>query len=519
MLLALCLMAACAGLPQNIPRVPTQALPAADDSALVRIAKVSTQDPSLSGFRLLSWSEQSFATRIELAKRALHSLDVQYYVLANDDTGHLLLRALRDAAARGVRVRLLLDDLYTAGSDDLLLGLAAHPNVEVRLFNPFPARFGSLAGRFAASLFDFGRLNHRMHNKLFIADSAMAVAGGRNIGNEYFMAHGGANYIDLDVFAVGAVLPKLGELFDRYWNSEHVYPLQAIVRGDGNTAAWQRSFEAATAPQPGRGPQPPPVGAKDLLGQLSLAEEMQLGRLDLVWADADAFADSPDKVVEHRRPGPSAAKREGAIVRQSLMTELLLARQGVLVSSPYFVPDRSVMEDIREGRLWGVPITAITNSLASTDEPLVHAGYQRYRKEMLDLGVQLYEVAPSRVQSSKNLGAFGRSIGRFHAKAAAIDGKLMFIGSLNFDPRSEKHNTELGFLIRSPELTGQLLKLAEVVKNEAAYRVRLGKETGGLEWHITTPEGQQTFFEEPDTGWWQRAILWLIGPLVPEGHL
>jgi cardiolipin synthase C len=486
----------------------------------VRIAKASTPNPALSGFRLLSWSEQSFATRIELANRAQRSLDVQYYVLANDDTGHLLLRALRDAAARGVRVRLLLDDLYTGGSDGLLLGLAAHPNVELRLFNPFAVRLNSVAGRFAASLFDFGRLNHRMHNKLFIADGAMAVAGGRNIGNEYFMAHGGANYIDLDVFAVGAVLPRLGELFDRYWNSEHVYPVQSIVRSDDSTAAWQRSFDEATAPQPGRGPLPPPAGAKDLLGLSNLSDEMRTGRLDLVWAEAEAFADSPDKVLNHRRPDASvAAPERAATVRQSLMAELLLAREGVLVSSPYMVPDRSVMEDIREGRLYGLPITVITNSLASTDEPLVHAGYRRYRTEMLDLGVQLYEVAPSRVQSSKNLGSFGRSIGRFHAKAAAIDGKLMFIGSLNFDPRSEKHNTELGFLIRSPELTGQLLKLAEFVKNEAAYRVRLGKETGRPEWHITTDEGQQTFFEEPDTGWWQRALLWLVGPLVPEGHL
>jgi putative cardiolipin synthase len=520
MLAAFGLLAGCAALPQGVPRVHSQALPAADASELVRIAKASTPNPALSGFRLLSWSEQSFATRIELAKRAQRSLDVQYYVLANDDTGHLLLRALRDAAARGVRVRVLIDDLYTGGSDGLLLGLAAHPNIELRLFNPFPTRADSVAGRFAASLFDFGRLNHRMHNKLFIADGAMAVAGGRNIGNEYFMAHDGANYIDLDVFAVGAVLPRLGELFDRYWNSEHVYPVQAIVPSGESAAAWQRSFEAATAPLPGRGPQPPPAGAKDLLEQANLSDEMQTGRVDLVWAEAEAFADSPDKVLNHRSEGaPTAGAERAATVRQSLMTELLLAREDVLVSSPYMVPDRSVMEDIREGRLWGLPITVITNSLASTDEPLVHAGYRRYRNEMLDLGVQLYEVAPSRVQSSKSLGSFGRSIGRFHAKAAAIDGKLMFIGSLNFDPRSEKHNTELGFLIRSPVLTGQLLKLAEVVKNEAAYRVRLGKETGQPEWHITTPDGQQTFFEEPDTTWWQRALLWLVGPLVPEGHL
>jgi cardiolipin synthase C len=519
LLAAFGVLAGCAALPPAVPRVPTQALPASDDSELVRIAKASTTDPALSGFRLLSWSEQSFATRIELANRAQRSLDVQYYVLANDDTGHLLLRALRDAAARGVRVRLLLDDLYTGGSDGLLLGLAAHPNVEVRLFNPFPSRQGSLVGRFAASLFDFGRLNHRMHNKLFVADSAMAVAGGRNIGNEYFMAHDGANYIDLDVFVVGAVLPRLGELFDQYWNSEHVYPVQAIVRSDESAAAWQRSFDTTTAPQPGRGPQPPRAGAKDLLDQLSLAEEMRAGKLDLIWAEADAFADSPDKVIDHRRHGVLASESERSNVRQSLMKELLLAREDVLVSSPYMVPDRSVIEDMREGRLWGLPITLITNSLASTDEPLVHAGYRRYRREMLDLGVQVYEVAPSRVRSSKNLGSFGRSIGRFHAKAAAIDGKLMFVGSLNFDPRSEKHNTELGFLIRSPQLTGQLLKLAEVVKTEAAYRVRLDKGTGALEWHITSPEGQQTFFEEPDTGWWQRAILWLVGPLVPEGHL
>ena len=158
LLATLFLLSACAGLPQDVARVPTRALPAADDSPLVRIAKASTRDTSLSGFRLLSWSEQSFATRIELANRARYSLDVQYYLLANDETGHLLLRALRDAAGRGVRVRLLLDDLYTGGSDGLLLGLAAHPNVEVRLFNPFPARHHSLLGRFAASLFDFGRL-------------------------------------------------------------------------------------------------------------------------------------------------------------------------------------------------------------------------------------------------------------------------------------------------------------------------------------------------------------------------
>ena len=511
------LASGCASLPRDVQRVPSQAVPASADTELGRIALASTQDPALSGFRLMSWSEQSFATRLALAARAQRSLDLQYYVFDDDGTGRVLLRALRDAAARGVRVRLLLDDLYTGGNDPLLLGLAAHPNVEVRLFNPFMVRHEGVVARVAGSLFDFGRVNHRMHNKLFIADGAMAVAGGRNIGDEYFMAHQGANYIDLDVFAVGAVLPTLASLFDQYWNSVHVYPLEAIVPAAEPAAERRRRFEQATLVA--RGPPLPGPGTKDILGQSGIAEELATGRLALTWAQAQAFADSPDKVVDppHRTVGET--KAAGTTVRQSLMTELLRARRGVLISSPYLVPDRSVMEDIMEGRLWNLPITVITNSLASTDEPLVHAGYQRYRTEMLDLGVRLYEVAPSRIQRSTNLGSFGQSIGRFHAKAAAIDGELMFIGSLNFDPRSEKHNTELGLLIRSPELTGQLIRLAELVIKEAAYQVRLGPDRKSLEWHIRTAEGEQVFTEEPDTSWWQRTMLHLVGPFIPEGQL
>jgi phosphatidylserine/phosphatidylglycerophosphate/cardiolipin synthase-like enzyme len=356
-----------------------------------------------------------------------------------------------------------------------------------------------------------------MHNKLFIADGAMAVAGGRNIGDEYFMAHQGANYIDLDVFAVGAVLPTLAGLFDQYWNSEHVYPLEAIVPTSEPAEERRRRFEQATV-APG-GPTLPPPEARDLLGQLGIAAELGAGRLELIWAKAEAFADSPDKVIDHSTRVLGQPVKADPTVRQSLMAALLRARRGVVISSPYLVPDRSVMEDIAEGRLWNLPITLITNSLASTDEPWVHAGYQRYRTEMVDLGVRLYEVAPSRVKRSSNLGSFGQSIGRFHAKAAAIDGELMFIGSLNFDPRSEKHNTELGLLIHSPELTGQLLKLAELVMNEAAYQVRLGADRKSLEWHIRTPEGDQVFTEEPDTTWWQRAMLRLVAPFIPEGQL
>jgi len=389
----------------------------------------------------------------------------------------------------------------------------------VRLFNPFPVGRNSLSARLMASLFDFGRINHRMHNKLLIADGVMAVAGGRNIGNEYFMVHEDANYIDLDAFATGAVVPTLAALFDQYWNSEHVFPVQSIVPPDEDAPARQATFERRTAvstvPLPA-----PPAGALDVIGQRSIAEELADGRLHLIWAPAEAFADSPDKVIDHpRRWLPGARQADEPSVRRGLMDQLLLGREEVLLNSPYFVPNADVIEDIREGRLWGLTITIITNSLASTDEPLVHAGYQRYRREMLDLGVELYEIVPSRFSRGDKLGSFGQSIGRFHAKAAAVDGKVLFIGSLNFDPRSEKHNTELGLLIRSPELAQQLGRLAELVKTEAAYRVRLNRDTGRIEWTLPGRAGGETLTEEPDSTWLQRLLLNIVAPLVPEDHL
>ena len=517
---AVAVFAGCAGLPRDVQRPPSQAIAASADTDLGRIALASAPDRTRSGFRLLSWSAQSLAARIELIRRAQVSLDVQYYVIHDDETGRHVLRALRDAAGRGVRVRLLVDDLYTAGTDPLLLGLSAYPNVEVRLFNPFPMGRDSLSARLTLSLFDLGRVNHRMHNKLLVADGAMAVAGGRNIGNEYFMVSGLANYIDLDAFAVGPIVAKLAVLFDQYWNSDTVFPVRSIAVPEGTDAELRARFEALTDPARGAPPAPAPKYAKDIIEQRNVEEELAEGRLDLHWAEAEAFADSPEKVLGQARRAPTD-RREPKTVRQGLMRELLLSRREVLVSSPYLVPNPEVIEDIREGRLWGVQITVITNSLASTDEPLVHAGYQRYRHAMLDLGVQLYEVVPSQVSRSKDLGTFGQSIGRFHAKAAAIDGEVLFVGSLNFDPRSEKLNTELGLFIRSPALAAQLMHLGHLVTSQAAYRVRLAKDKSSLEWLLPSPEGsaETVLTSEPDTGFFERLWLQLIGPLVPEDAL
>ena len=222
----------CATLPSEVVRPQSVAIPATAETALGGIAALVQPGPAQSGFRLLYTGTQALHARLELAGRAGRSIDIQSHYVRDDDSGRLLLRALRDAANRGVRVRLLLDDLLTAGTDELLLGLAAHDNVELRLFNPFPASRGSLAGRFAASLADVGRLHRRMHNKMVIADGAMAVVGGRNIADHYFLQDNTTNFFDLDVLVLGSVLPGLQGLFDVYWNSRHSYPVESISRSE-----------------------------------------------------------------------------------------------------------------------------------------------------------------------------------------------------------------------------------------------------------------------------------------------
>ena len=231
------LLAGCAGLPKEVERPPSYAVADTANTALGRLAVAGAPDAQQSGFRLLPMPAYSMHARLELARRAQRSIDIQYYLVQNDETGRYLLRTLRDAAERGVRVRVLIDDLYTAGADTLLASLAAHPNVEVRLFNPFPAGRDRLLTRLGASLLDIDRIHRRMHNKLFVADNAMAVVGGRNIANEYFMRNAGSNFIDIDTLVTGAVVPRLSSLFDMYWNSPFVYPIESLAQVEGTPRA------------------------------------------------------------------------------------------------------------------------------------------------------------------------------------------------------------------------------------------------------------------------------------------
>jgi len=538
-------LSACASLPDKVDRQATKAQRPAVDTPLGRIAKASTADPEQSGFRLMPTGQFALQARIELARRAQRTLDVQYYQIHDDRTGRYLLRTLRDASQRGVRVRLIIDDLYTSGQDPLLIGLDAYPNVEVRLFNPFPAGRKNFLTRFVVNAKEFDRVHRRMHNKLFIADGMMAVAGGRNIADEYFMASAGANFVDLDTFVIGAILPRLGELFDLYWNSDRVLPIRAIVKSELPDEELRADFERMTSAEAvpiqrvtklsdeagggeivevvgsaGGTPEPEAPPPNDALGYGPIATELDAGKVGLIWADAQAYADAPDKVIGRVSTYGEAPIDDVDSVRYNVIEMMRRARKEVVITSPYLIPGEAGLETFRNSvQRHGVKYTLVTNSLAATDEPVVHTGYRRYRPEMLKLGMNLYELSPQKVSRSLRLGRFSTSIGRLHAKSAVVDKERVFIGSMNFDPRSDQHNTEMGLFIQSPALAQQMLKLIEVIRQQGAYKVALAENGKDLVWTTTVPGGQEVVVEEPETDAWTRLMLEVLSVIAPEGLL
>ena len=524
-LLALSLMAifgltSCASLAPEGPRSYTTALQNPDASApLNRISRVSLEgaSPGESGVRLVL-GPSGLDARLALLRNARQTLDLQYYHLHNDVTGRLMLRELRDAAQRGVRVRLLLDDLYTDEIEALLGELGAYPNIEVRLFNPFPTR-GSVRYRFAAALLDVARLNRRMHNKLFVADGVLAITGGRNLGDEYFMRSSQSNYFDYDALVAGPVVTQMGSLFDVYWNSEQVRGARGLLRPAGTPEALRRNFslrvEGPDTPEPIR------FLGLDRMGRASVAEELAAGRVAMVFGIAQAFADSPAKAWGELEYGrlPSGALLDSP--RLLLTNEFRAARKEIRVSSPYFVPGQETLTNARNNVLRGVSVSLLTNSLASTDEPVVHTGYRRYRDNLLRAGVKIFELQPRLGQTLLLPGEVSTASLRLHTKAAVIDSEKMFIGSLNFDPRSQALNTEFGLFVHSSELAEQANLLFELLQREASYEVRLKDAEGrNLEWvRLENGAAVEVIDTEPGTDLWTRMKLYFQSIVIPESLL
>ena len=478
-------------------RVASTALTDTAGSRIGRaVAPLAAAQPGLTGVHVLTDGKDAFAARMLMAGAAERSLDVQYYIWRNDITGTLLLSALRAAAGRGVRVRLLLDDNNTVGLDPALAVLDADPNIEVRLFNPFALRGARMLG----FLTDFSRLNRRMHNKSFTVDSQATIVGGRNIGDEYFDAQGDVLFADLDVLAVGSAVGAVARDFDRYWNSRSAYPAADLLGRPGPDA--EQAFTAQVA-RTVAAPQAQAYMAS--VRASTFATQLTSKTLVLEWAPVRLISDDPAKVL--------AAAAPGSYVSQQLPGMLGEPVRQVDLVSPYFVPGPSWTPRLAQMAQAGVQVRVLTNSLEATDVAAVHAGYGKWRRDLLAGGVKLYElkrtwpreVEPKRAGSGSGVG--GSSASSLHAKTMAVDQKRVFVGSFNFDPRSVELNTEMGFVIESRTLATLVGTVLDARLPARAYEVRLSP-AGKLYWIEGGPGGSTMRHDtEPGTAYWRRAVV------------
>ncbi|MDQ1811741.1 phospholipase D family protein [Massilia sp. CCM 9210] len=487
----------CAGLPALDGRTPSHYIAATAATRLgTALAPLNAAHPGMSGLYSLANGRDAFAARAMLANAAERTLDIQYYIWRNDTTGMLLFNALREAAARGVRVRLLLDDNNTRGLDPVLAALDADPNIEVRLFNPFVTR----AHRAVGFLSDFTRLNRRMHNKSFTADNAATIIGGRNIGDEYFGVAGSLLFIDLDVMAVGPVVEAVSRDFDRYWNSRSAYPVALLVPAAAPGSADKLAVQA------GQGA----AGAEYVAALRASPFVAQLVNrsLPFEWATTTLVSDDPDKVLGKEAPESKVAYQLRKLLGDPTRTVDLV--------SSYFVPGKTWAANFAAMAARGMDVHILTNSLEATDVAVVHAGYAKWRKPLLEAGVTLYElhrgVGGERAPEGAKGGKLGSSASSLHAKTFSVDRKRVFIGSFNFDPRSADLNTEMGFVIESPDMAARMAKALRERVPARAYRVRLAPD-GALYWTERVGDTEIRHDTEPGTGFWKRAAVSVLSLL------
>lgn len=456
--------------------------------------------PGKSGIVPLPDSRDAFAARVLLARAAERSLDVQYYIWHKDRSGTLLFEALRDAADRGVRVRLLLDDNNTSGLDTTLVALDAHANIEIRLFNPFVIR----SPRAIGYLTDFFRLNRRMHNKSFTADNQATIIGGRNVGDEYFDATEDVAFVDLDVMAVGPVVNDVSNDFDCYWASASSYPVDRLLPPADPAVMAQLASAASLIERDARA-----AAYVSAVRNSTFVRELLDGQLALEWAAVRMVSDDPAK-------GLGLAAPE-ALLPQMLKQIIGDPASDVELVSAYFVPAAAGVDLFADMARRGVKIRVLTNSLEATDVAPVHAGYAKRRKSLLEAGIALYELQRQspRVRARKRARLTGSSGSSLHAKTFSVDRASVFIGSFNFDPRSAALNTEMGFVIESPELAQRIEAEFNSSIPANAYEVRLS-DAGRLYW-IEQRDGHQMRHDtEPGTSFWLRAWVRIMSVLPIE---
>jgi putative cardiolipin synthase len=490
----------CASLPPLEGRNETHALANTGETRLARaIAPALAAHPGKTGIHALANPLDAFAARVLLAATAEKSLDVQYYIWRDDQTGYLLFDALWRAAERGVRVRLLLDDNNTKGLDEVIGVLDDHPNIEVRLYNPVAYR-GSRVMNF---LTDFERVNRRMHNKSFTADNRATIVGGRNVGDEYFGAGEDVLFADLDVIAVGPAVQEVSDAFDLYWNSPSAYPAATLVpkvAPDARDRLKAKFVEVGVDPESRK--------YVDAVRATPLVSNLLEGKLDLEWDDARVVRDDPAKTLDK-------TQRHDVLLITELLQSFGRPEKSFDLVSPYFVPGVDGTKGLASLPRRGVATRVLTNSLAATDVSAVHAGYEKWRKPLLEAGVKLYELkstsaaVESEEKKEKRKGSSPESL---HAKTFALDHKRIFVGSFNFDPRSALLNTEMGLVIDSPALASRLSEAMDDRLARDAYELRLA-QTGDIEWIEHDAAGDKIYTTDPQTTAFKRAAVWFMSLL------
>jgi putative cardiolipin synthase len=497
-------LAGCSGLPSR-PELPEQAAaPAATDTALDElIGRAEAAHPGQSGFRLLREGPEAFMIRSRSALLAGRSLDVQTYIWHADDTGAFLAHRVLEAADRGVKVRLLVDDLDARSRHYGYAALAAHPNIDVRMFNPFGSRTGSMRYAFEA-MGSFSRINRRMHNKTWIVDNRIAIVGGRNLGDEYFGASDEVNFVDLDFAMVGPIVREASASFDRYWNSPAAYPMQLLDAAAVSAEALAQLRQALAGLMPKVATHP---YAQELRDNDSV-QRMISGDWPMHWTAHYRFvSDDPAKAL-----GKNAGLG-GSRVLEAIAPELRGAEHRITVISPYFVPGREGTQYLVQQADRGVDVQVLTNSLAANDVAVVYGGYSKYRPDLLRGGVQLWELKPL-PGSEKQQSLFGSSGASLHTKALATDSSRVFVGSYNLDPRSTSLNCEQGVFVDEAAVARQLESLfAQDSGADRAWAVTL--VDGKLHWS----DGQESFDSSPMASGGQKFQAWIARVLPLDSQL
>jgi len=498
------ILVGCANLPSQDTITSRYAIDPAAPSLLGDT--VGYEHSKLSGFYPLADGVDAFVARLALIESAQHTIDVQYYLYHRQQTAYLFTAYLLAAAERGVRVRLLLDDMSQADSEFDLGALAFHPNFEVRLFNPFPNRTVRALG----FLTNFSQLSRRMHNKSFVVDNQVFITGGRNIGNAYFSAEDRSEFIDLDVLSVGKVVPEASQAFELYWNHELAHPIETL-RGDSD----QQFLNAISKKLQDYLITHEDSNYVKQLKSSGFIRKLEADELYFDWQKAQLFYDHPDKLLND-------VDEKSANMSPNLFKAMGEPQQSAVIVSPYFIPKKEGVELLASWVNKGVDVTVLTNSLAATDVAAVHAGYSYYRAALIRAGVKLWELKPSDLAALKNKDkkrkVTGSSQASLHAKTITMDDKQIFVGSLNLDPRSFDLNTEMGVLIQSEKLSRMLSHWAGMKMAEYAWQLELkDSNSDDLVWRDTITD--KVFTTEPRTSSWRRFQVWFMSLFPIEDAL